>query len=63
MQLLTRTQVTERLGVSASTVERMVRRGDLQKIIIGKRCARITEQSVSDLVERRMLAQVNEVSR
>jgi excisionase family DNA binding protein len=51
IQLLTKREAAARLGVSVDTVGRLVHRGELSVITIG-RCVRIPADGLARLVER-----------
>jgi len=54
MQLLTYDQVAEKLACSVPTVKRMVYKGDLVKIPVGVRGARVAAEDVDAYIRRRL---------
>jgi excisionase family DNA binding protein len=50
-QLLTCDEVASRLGVHVATVRRLIRRGELPRVVIG-RAVRVAAGDVEDLITR-----------
>lgn len=53
MQLLSVPEVAERLGISQTTVYRLLESNELEYINIGKRLYKISEEAIADFLQRR----------
>jgi excisionase family DNA binding protein len=51
--LLTAEQVAERLSISHSHTQRLMARGDLEVVRIGRRAVRVTESAVEEFIASR----------
>lgn len=49
--MLTKDQAAERLGVTRSFIDRLIKRGDLQAVKLGTRTYRIPEDEIQRLIK------------
>ena len=51
-RLLRKDTVQTRLDISRASLDRMIQRGDLKVVRLGRRAIRVRESAVRDLIER-----------
>ena len=51
-RLLRKDTVQTRLDISRASLERLIRRGDLKVVRLGRRAIRVRESTLQDLIER-----------